>query len=57
MLRSIFQGAADLAFYPVLSLIIFLGIFISVLVWLTIIRKPYIKHMSHLPLEEPLSEE
>ena len=43
--------------YPVISLILFMTIFITVLVWMLTIKRPYIKHMSELPLDNANEQE
>lgn len=52
MLRNLFHGAVELSIFPIISMMIFLGIFISVLVWMILIKKNHISYMSNLPLEK-----
>lgn len=57
MFRAIFSGASELGIYPVISMILFLTIFVSVLLWIFTIKRPYIKHMSELPLDNTNEQE
>jgi len=57
MFRAIFSGASGMGIYPVISLILFMTIFITVLVWMLTIKRPYIKHMSELPLDNTNEQE
>lgn len=51
MFKAVFAGAGELAIYPVISLLLFLSIFVGVLVWVFRLNKPHLEHMSKLPLE------
>ncbi|MBC8401322.1 MAG: CcoQ/FixQ family Cbb3-type cytochrome c oxidase assembly chaperone [Candidatus Marinimicrobia bacterium] len=57
MFRAIFSGAGELGIYPVISLIMFLTIFVFVLLWMFTIKRSYLKHMSELPLDNTNEQE
>ena len=51
MFDSIFANSENLSIYPVVSLIIFMVMFITVIVWLFRLKKDYFAKMENLPLE------
>ena len=57
MFKHYFERIQDVEIYPIISLVIFLGFFISLLIWVTNANKKYIHKMKNLPLDlDPESE-
>ncbi len=52
MFRTIFEGTSQLAVYPIISLLLFLSIFVGVLVWVVRMDKPHLEYMRGLPLND-----
>ncbi|MCE1190135.1 MAG: cbb3-type cytochrome c oxidase subunit 3 [Ignavibacteria bacterium] len=44
------SGIDNVAIFPIISMVIFGIVFISVLVWVVRIKKDYVDHMEDLPL-------
>jgi len=53
MFKHYFEQIEQVAIYPIFSLIVFVSFFLGLLIWVWKVSSKYIKHMSHLPLEEP----
>lgn len=52
MFKHYFERIADqVSIYPLFSLVVFFTFFVSLLVWVSVVRKSYINHMANLPLE------
>ena len=52
MFKHYFEQMEGIGRYPVFSLLVFLSFFIWVFLYAFYASKPYIHHMSHLPLDE-----
>jgi cytochrome c oxidase cbb3-type subunit IV len=52
MFKEVLQSIDGIEFYTIVSMIIFILIFIGVTIWLFKADKNYIKKMSELPLDE-----
>lgn len=52
MFKYYFERIQDIEVFPVISLLIFVIFFISLLIWVVKADKQYIRSMEHLPLEE-----
>lgn len=46
------QSIDGISIYPIISLIIFLGLFIGISIWALNIDKKDIQSMSHMPLDD-----
>ncbi|MCB1069581.1 MAG: cbb3-type cytochrome c oxidase subunit 3 [Verrucomicrobia bacterium] len=52
MIRNVLESIGGITIYPVIGLILFVGVFAGMTLWALRLRRPYIDHMGHLPLEE-----
>lgn len=52
MITQLFTSDSGIVIFPIISLFIFLGIFTTVVFWVTRMKKPYLDKMSHLPIEK-----
>ena len=52
MFKHYFEQIDGIAFFPLLSLMIFFLFFVSLLIWVVKVNKGYIQEMSNLPLAE-----
>lgn len=52
MFKYYFERIQDIEVFPVISLLIFVLFFISLLIWVVKADKKYIRSMEHLPLQE-----
>jgi hypothetical protein len=43
--------SGNIAAYPIISLIIFVSFFVSMLLWVISLSRDHVRHMSQLPLE------
>lgn len=57
MYKELLQSIEGIEIYPLISLFIFLALFIGVVIWIVKLDKGYVKEMETLPLgnEEELS--
>lgn len=51
MLNEIFKSVPAINIYPLITLILFFTIFVLVTIWALRVKKPYIKEMEELPLD------
>lgn len=51
MFKHYFERIQDIEIYPIISLVIFLGFFIGLLIWVSRANKKYIQEMKNLPLD------
>ena len=51
MIHNVLTQIGGIGIYGVISLLLFFGVFVGVLVWISRMRKPYLKKMKNLPLE------
>jgi len=56
MFKEVLQSIEGIEFYTIVSMIILILFFIGIIIWLFIVDKKYIKHMSELPLNEENNE-
>jgi cytochrome c oxidase cbb3-type subunit 4 len=56
MYKDVLQSIAGIEIYPVISLILFLLAFTSILVWVIRLDKDKVKEYSRIPLEEDSKE-
>ena len=52
MIQKVLSGIGGIGVYGVISIVLFFAVFVGVLVWAMGLRRPYIEHMSQLPLED-----
>ncbi len=52
MFSNYLSSIKDIEIFPIISLILFFGIFVSLVIWIFRLDKNYISKMSNLPLEE-----
>jgi len=52
MYRQVLESIEGIGIYPVISLVIFLGFFIGLVVWLIKVDKDYLDRMRQLPLDQ-----
>ena len=57
MYKQILEGVKGIELYPILSLLIFVGFFIVLGIWVFKARKSYINKMSRMPLEDDVVDE
>ena len=57
MYKQILRTMQDAEVFPMLSLIIFTIIFVSVLVWVVTLDRKTVQHVERLPLESDLSND
>lgn len=51
MIQKVLSGIGGVGVYGVISVVLFFAVFVGVLVWVWSLRRPYLEHMSQLPLE------
>lgn len=51
MFKHYFEQVQNISIFPVISLIIFFGFFLALIVWLVRLDKKHISDMRHLPLD------
>jgi cbb3-type cytochrome oxidase subunit 3 len=56
MFKEVLQSIEGVGFYTIVSMILFILLFIGITIWLFRVDKKYIKTMSELPLEEDNNE-
>jgi cytochrome c oxidase cbb3-type subunit IV len=52
MYKELLQSIEGISLYPIISLIVFVLFFASILIWMLRVDKNYIKEMENLPLEK-----
>jgi cytochrome c oxidase cbb3-type subunit IV len=52
MFKHYFERIQDIEVYPIISLLIFVLFFVSLLVWVLRVDKKYVRTMENLPLAE-----
>ena len=57
MYKQILEGVKGIELYPIISLLIFVGFFVILGIWVFKARKSYIKKMSRMPLEDDVVDE
>ncbi len=51
MIRNILQSIQGVEIYPIISMLVFFGLFTSVLVWFFKVDKTHLRNMAQIPLE------
>lgn len=51
MIQNVLSHIGGVGNYGVIAVLLFFGVFAAVLVWTLRLRRPYLDHMSRLPLE------
>lgn len=57
MIRNVLQAISGIEIYPVISLLIFFTLFISVLIWFFKVDKAHLRWMEALPLDKQVNNE
>ncbi len=52
MYKELLQSIEGIEIYPLISLFIFLALFVGVVIWIVKLDKGYVKEMETLPLED-----
>ena len=52
MIQNALSGIGGVGIFGVVSICIFFGVFIGVTIWMLTLKKPYLKSMRELPLED-----
>jgi hypothetical protein len=52
MYKELLQSIEGIEIYPLISLFIFLALFIGVVIWIAKLDRGYVKEMETLPLED-----
>jgi len=52
MIRNVLESINGVQIYPIISLILFFTVFGGMTFWAIRLRRPYIRHMGNLPLED-----
>lgn len=52
MIRNVLQAISGIEIYPIISLIIFFGLFTAVLIWYFKVDKAHVQIMESLPLHD-----
>lgn len=51
MYKELLQSIEGIEIYPIISLFIFIALFIGVVIWIVRMDKKYVKEMESLPLQ------
>jgi hypothetical protein len=57
MIRNVLQAISGIEIYPVISLMIFFSLFISVLIWFFKVDKAHLRLMEAIPLDKQVNNE
>lgn len=52
MIRNALESINGVAIFPIISLLLFVAVFGGMTWWALRLRRTYVNHMGHLPLEE-----
>ncbi|HHY84186.1 MAG TPA: hypothetical protein GYA07_01430 [Verrucomicrobia bacterium] len=52
MIRNVLTNIGGIGLYGVISILIFVGIFLTVLVWMLTLKRSYVEAVRKLPLED-----
>lgn len=52
MIRNVLENIAGIQIYPIISLILFVAVFIGMALWAMRLRRNYSEYMGKLPLED-----
>jgi hypothetical protein len=52
MVKNVLTHIGGIGLYGVVSIVLFVGVFTAVLIWLLMVKKPYCQPMQALPLED-----
>lgn len=56
MYKNVLQAIEGIGIFPMISMLIFLAVFLAAIVWFFKADKEYLQHMAELPLE-PINKE
>ena len=56
MIQNVLRHMGGIENYGILSLILFFGCFFGMLIWVLLLKKPFLQSMSRLPLEPEAPE-
>ncbi len=57
MIEHVISRIGGVGIYGVISICLFFGVFVGVIVWTLCLKKPYLNAMRALPLEDPSATE
>jgi len=57
MIEHVLTRIGGVGIYGIISICLFFGVFVGVIVWTLCLKKPYLKAMRELPLEDPSATE
>ena len=57
MIENVLSKMGGVGIYGVISICLFFGVFVGVIVWTLCLKKPYLKAMRELPLEDSSTTE
>jgi cytochrome c oxidase cbb3-type subunit 4 len=52
MIRNVLEHVGGIATFPIAAFALFMLVFVGMLVWVSVLRRPHLDHMSHLPLQD-----
>jgi len=56
MFKNIFENIEGISIFPVISLILFMAIFIFIIVWIIRLKKEDVNEMKNIPLNDNLND-
>jgi hypothetical protein len=51
MIQNVLQSIGGIGIYGIISICLFFGAFVGIVIWAACLKKPYVKSMRDLPLE------
>ena len=51
MIQNVLQNLGGVGIYGIISICLFFGAFVGIVIWAACLKKPYLKSMRALPLE------
>ena len=57
MIENVLNKMGGVGVYGIISICLFFAVFVGVLLWTARLKKPYLKAMRELPLEDPSAPE
>ena len=52
MYKEILRSIENIEIYPIISLLLFMGFFLGMFLWVVFVPKGYIEHMKSLPIKD-----
>lgn len=52
MYKEILRSIENIEIYPIISLLLFMGFFVGMFLWVVFVPKGYIDHMKSLPIKD-----